>query len=210
MPEVTMIRAISTTVFLMLILAACGGTASRSTSTHNACAGATDQGAREKFGFEQIIPCLNTTSKTRAFMANNVIYDVGYDTRARGGNEYAPAPVVYRRGIDDADGYAILQCYFLEKNGFDAFVIGMSIESPSGSNACGVRKSDRTILVLEGTGEEAGPFRSFTDLAAYYTSKHWMLRGGTLRTLEASQVTRITTDRTRPSVLGLPWISQRY
>jgi hypothetical protein len=205
-----MIRMISATVPLLLLLVACGGTSSTPAGTGGACAGATDAGARQRFTLEQLTPCLNTAPKVGAFMASNVKYDVTYDTRVRGGNEYVPASIVYRRGIDDADGYAILGCYFLEKNGLDAFVIGMSIESPTGSNVCGVKNADGTISILEGEGKAEGPFDSFVDLAKHYASKHWMQRGGTLRTLEASQVTKITTDRTTPNVLGLPWVIRRY
>ena len=121
-----------------------------------------------------------------------------------------PAAVVYERGIDDADGYAILQCYLLEENGWDAFMIGLSIDSPTGSNVCGVKNADDTILVLEGAGQIAGPFNSLADVAQYYISINWMQSGGTLRTLKASQVTRVTTDQTSPSVLELPWVSYQY
>ena len=174
------------------------------------CAGATTAGARQRFTFEQILSCLNSVDKVSAFMANNITYDVEYDTRERGGNEYVPAVVVYERGIDDADGHAILQCYLLEENGWDAFVIGLSIDSPIGSNVCGIKNSDGTILVLEGAGQTAGPFNSLSDLAKYYININWMQRGGTFRTLKASQVTRVTTDQTSPGVLELPWVSIQY
>jgi hypothetical protein len=177
--------------------------------TPDACAGATYPGARQKFTLEQIIPCLDTIDKVSSFMANNVQYDVEYDVRERGGNEYAPPSVIYERGIDDADGYAILECYLLEKNGWDAYVIGLSIESRKGSNVCGVNTEDG-ILAMAGTKQTAGPFESFTDLAAFFIQIDWMQSGGTLRTLKASQVTQITTDNTSPSVLELPWVSQKY
>jgi hypothetical protein len=142
-------------------------------------------------------------------MKNNVTYDVEYDLRERGGNEYVPAPVVYERGIDDGDGYAILQCWFLEQNGWDAFMIGLSIDSPTGSNACGVN-SDGKLLVLEGEGLTAGPFDSLAGAARHYIDIGWMTDGGSLRTLKASQVTRMTTDSTTPSVLELPWEFHQY
>jgi hypothetical protein len=213
-----MIRLISTAILLSLLLAACGskknastGTSSRSASASkkNACAGATAPGARLKFSLEKIVPCLNTTAKAQAFMANNVTLDPTYDTRVRGGNEYAPAPVVYRRGIDDADGYAILQCYFLEKNGFNAFMIGINVQTPVGSNVCAVKRAGGKIVVL-GAAETMVAFRSFADIAARYAVNNPTQPHPTIRTLRASQVTKITTDRTTPNVLGLPWTLRRY
>jgi hypothetical protein len=213
-------RTILAVILLVPLLAACSPAAALPTATPtpppaptptpDACAGATDPGARQKFAFEQIVPCLDTPAKVSTFMANNVKADAQYDTRERGGNEYVPAAVVYQRGIDDADGNAILACYFLEKNGADAFVIGLSIESPRGSNVCGIQTAEGEILVLEAGRVSAGPFKSFADLAAYYINIGWMQKGGSLRTLKASQVTQITTDHTTPSVLDLPWMFQQY
>jgi hypothetical protein len=209
---------------LMLAFAACGRAtplmvpatytpqptlAPAPTNTPDVCAGATDPGARQRFTLAQIVPCLNTVLKVSAFMVNNLKYDIDYDTRERGGNEYVPAGVVYERGMDDADGHAILQCYLLEENGYDAFIIGLSIESPIGSNVCGVN-TNGAIVILEGAGQISGPFNSIADMAKYYISNNWMQSGGTLRTLKASQVTQITTDRTSPSVLELPWVSHQY
>ncbi len=202
--------SISITILLAILLVGCNPGTSPQINTPDACAGATDPGARQRFTFEQIVPCLDTVPKVSAFITNNVKYDVEYDTKERGGNEYVPASVVYERGMDDADGLAILQCYFLEENGEDAFMIGLSIESPIGSNLCGVKNTDGTILILEGSGRQEGPFASFADVAKYYVDKNWMQSGGTLRTLKASQVTQTTTDLTTPSVLDLPWILQQY
>lgn len=193
---------------VLLVMVGCQP-ASTPPSASGVCAGATDPGARQRFTFEQIVPCLNTVPKVSAFMKNNVKYDVEYDTRERGGNEYVPAQTVYQRGIDDADGYAILGCYLLEQNGWDAFMIGLSIESPAGSNVCGV-KTNGTILVLEGRGQTAGPFNSFSEIARYYIDKQWMTNGGSLRTIKASQMTQVTTDHTSPSVLELPWDTIPY
>jgi hypothetical protein len=224
--ETRMNRTSSIAILLSLALAACGRAtlptaiapltytpapthASSPTGTPDVCAGATDPGARQKFAFEQIVPCLNTVPKVSAFVANNVKYDVEYDTRERGGNEYAPAQVVYERGVDDADGLAILACYFLERNGMDASMIGLSIEAPVGSNVCGAN-TNGAILVLAGAGQVTDPFNSLADVAQYFIGKNWMKSGGTLRTIKASQVTRITTDKTTPSVLDLPWVLHPY
>lgn len=143
-------------------------------------------------------------------MATNIKSDVAYDAREGGGNEYVPASVVYERGIDDADGNAILQCYLFERNGWDAFMIGLSVDTPIGSNVCGVNNADGTILALEAEGRTAGPFNSFTNIAIYYANKGWMQSGGSLMTLKASQVTQVTTDFTSPSVLELPWVSHQH
>jgi hypothetical protein len=212
------------TILLLAFLAACGRAtpptvpatftplptlATAQTNTSDVCAGATESGARKRFTLEQIVPCLDTVLEVSAFLKNNVTYDVEYDFREHEGNEYVPGSVVYERGIDDGDGYAILQCYFLEENGWDAFMIGLSIESLVGSNVCGVNTSEG-IVTLEGEGHMAGPFSSMADLAEYYISIEWMQSGGTLRTIKASQVIQITTDHTSPSVLELPWESHQY
>lgn len=174
------------------------------------CEGVTDPDARQKFDFEQASACMTDIQRVTTFMVNNIQYDVEYDIREHGGNEYAPAHIVYERGIDDSDGWAILQCYFLEVNGWNAFMIGLSVESPVGSNVCGINNEDGTIFVIEGAGQSAGPFKTFTDLAGYYIERKWMSSGGSLRTLRASQIPQITTDFTSPSVLDLPWVFQDY
>lgn len=179
------------------------------TLTQDGCAGATAVGARQRYTLEQIVPCLKTVAQVGEFMQNNVKYDVEYDIREHGAIEYEPAALVYERGIDDANGYAILECYLLERNGWDAFVIGLSIETPTGSNVCGVNIDGR-ILVLQGAGQMIGPFISFTDLATHYAEMNWMKPGGTVKSLRASQVTQITTDHTSPDILGLPWVSHSH
>lgn len=98
----------------------------------------------------------------------------------------------------------ILQCYLLEKNGLDAYVLGLSIDSPVGSNVCSVNV-DGGIQVLEGSGDISPLFPLMTELAAYYTELEWMYAGDVIRRLKASQVTQVTSDTTHPSVLELPW-----
>jgi hypothetical protein len=44
------------------------------TWTPDPCYGATSLGARERFAFEEIVPCLNTPQLVSAFMRNNVSY----------------------------------------------------------------------------------------------------------------------------------------
>jgi hypothetical protein len=142
-------------------------------------------------------------------MANNVRWDGGYDPRECGGNQYDPAWAVYEHGIDDCDGHAIIQCFLLERNGWNAYMIGLSVEGPIGHNVCGVDTAGG-ILVLDNEGWLVGPFGSMPDVAAHYIAKGWMADGGTLRTLRASAVDRPTTDHTSPNVLGLPWSAHEY
>jgi len=180
------------------------------TSTPSPCAGATSAGARQRFSFEEIVPCLNTPRKVSLFMRNNVRWEGNYDNRVCGGNQYDPAWVVYQHGVDDCDGHAILQCYFLEANGWDAYMIGLSIEGGGpGHNVCGVN-TDSGILVLDNEGEFVGPFSSLADVAWHYIAKGWMWDGGSLRTIKASQITRTTTDYTTPKVIDLPWSFHEY
>jgi hypothetical protein len=171
---------------------------------------ATAAGARLKFTLDQITPYLDSPAKVSEFMRNNIKLDPKYDTQQRGGNEYVPAGTVYERGIDDADGWAILMAYFLEKNGLDAFVIGLDIETPTGINICAVKNADGSLTVLEPGGTVTGPFASIPALASFYMTKGCLEPGGSIRTLKASQVTRVTTDKTSPSVLELPWVFVDY
>jgi hypothetical protein len=132
-------------------------------------------------------------------MQNNMMYDIAYDIRERGGNEYVPAWLVYERGEDDCDGHAILQCYFLEMNSRDAVMLGLNVDTDSGHNVCAVNTGE-AIIVLDNMGEIVGPFTSIEEAALHYIDPD-----GHLGTLLASQVTLITTDETTPSVLDLPW-----
>lgn len=165
----------------------------------NYCDDATSAGARTRYTFDEILPCLDTIEKVSQFMSNNMMYDGAYDTRERGGNEYAPAWLVYERGVDDCDGHAILQCYFLESNGWDAVMLGLNIDTSTGHNVCAV-SSDGAVIVLDNMGAIIGPFTSLEDAALHYISSD-----GHLGSLRASQITQITTDTTTPSVLNLPW-----
>jgi len=153
---------------------------------------------------------LNTPQRVSQFMKNNITYDQKWDMAA-GGNEYAPAWLVYERGSDDCDGHAILQCYFLEANGWDAYMIGLSIEGGGpGHNVCGVNLPDGRILVLDNEGFVEGYFNSLAEVARHYIAKGWMWEGGSLRTIRASQITQITTDYTTPKVTDLPWSFHNY
>ena len=171
----------------------------RATPQGHYCIDATKAGARTTFTFEEIVPCLNSVDKVSEFMQNNMMYDAAYDAHERSMNEYVPAYLVYERGVDDCDGHAILQCYFLEKNGFDAVMLGLSIDTPTGWNVCAV-KDQGSIVVLDTMGQIVGPFGSVDEAAQHYISTDLHLG-----TLLASQVTQITTNDTSPNVLNLPW-----
>jgi len=177
--------------------------------TADPCEGATTSGARDRFTFEQIVPCLDTVQKVSEFMQNNIIGDGYYDLNEHGGNEYAPPDLVYERGIDDCDGLATLQCYFLERNGMDAAMLGLSVDTPVGYNVCGVQMEGGT-LILDGLGMILGPFPSNKEIADFYIKQGMMLPNGTLKSIKASQITQITTDFSTPTVLGLAWLSLEY
>ena len=171
----------------------------RATPLGNYCDDATSAGARTKYTFQEILPCLDTIEEVSQFMQNNMMYDLSWDVRERGGNEYVPAWLVYERGVDDCDGHAILQCYFLEMNGRDAVMLGMNVNTNEGHNVCAVNTGE-AIWVLDDMGLVVGPFGSIEDAALHYIGSD-----ENLGILSALQVTRITTDETTPSVLELPW-----
>jgi hypothetical protein len=192
----------------------------RPTNTPDPCYGATLPGARKKFSFEQIIPCLNTPELVSKFMKNNVKWDGNYDNRVCGGNCYFPAEMVYKNGIDDCDGHAILQAYILEKNGWDAYMIGLAIaggppdvcgECP-GHNVTGVNLPNGKILVLDNEGLMRGPFNSLAEIAQFYIRLGWMWDGGSLRTIKASAINRPLVIPTKPDLdaANLPWEFHDY
>ncbi len=177
--------------------------------TPDVCAGATDPGAREMFTLEQITPCLDSVSKVSAFMANNIRMDGAWDAENCGELCYSPAWLVYQNGVDDLHGLVTLECYFLEKNGFDAYHLGLSIESPVGTNLCGVVTEDG-VLVLEPDGKTVGSFASLAEVARFYINHGMMVNGGQLRTIRASEITQLTTNRSTPSLSELPWVFHPY
>ena len=138
-------------------------------------------------------------------MSNNITYTLQWDEKA-GGNEYAPAWVTYERGSGKCVGHAVLQCYILEKNGWDASMIGLSIESDVGHNVCGVNTNGK-ILVLDNQGKMEGYFNTLPEVAKHYIETGQMKSGGTLRTVKASAITKIIINR---PVFDLPWKLQEY
>jgi hypothetical protein len=179
------------------------------TNTPNICIGATDPGARDKFSLEQITPCLNSVEKVSQFMANNITRNDAWDAKACGEICYSPAYIVYQNGVDDLHGLVTLECYFLEKNGMDAYHIGFSIDKPVGTNACGVMQ-DGKLTILDYDGKVVGTFDSLADAAREYINRGWMTDGGSLRTIKASQIKQITSNNSTPSLIELPWEIHEY
>ncbi len=178
------------------------------TQTVDACAEATDPGARASLPFEEILPCLNTVPKVSAFMATNMERDDDWDFKECGEICYSPAWLVYQNGVDSLHGLVTLECYFLEENGLDAYHIGLAIELPTGTNLCGV-VIDGGILILDYDGKTVGTFESLPDVMSYYNDIGVGI-GGQLRTIKASQITEVATNHTAPTILELPWVIQSY
>lgn len=192
-----------------MLLAACAApSVPLITQTVDACAGTTDLGARTKFTFEEILPCLNTVPKVSAFMATNMERDDDWDFKECGEICYSPAWLVYQNGVDSLHGLVTLECYFLEKNGLDAYHIGLAIELPTGTNLCGV-EINGGILILDYDGKTVGTFESLTDVVGYYANLGVGI-GGQLRTIKASQITDVATNKTSPSIMELPWMLHPY
>jgi predicted transglutaminase-like cysteine proteinase len=172
------------------------------TPTPDPCSGAIAPGAREKFTFQKILPCLNDPVLVNAFVRNNMTYQ----TEAQ--NEYIPASTIYERGYDDCDGLAILQCYLLEKNGWDAYMIGLSIDTATGHNVCAIYLPDG-ILILDNM-KDLQLFSSFTEIAQFYIDEGNMKPGGKIRTIRASAIETPVYNDSKPNVLELPWALHDY
>lgn len=119
--------------------------------------------ARKLYTFKEIVSLLDTPDKVSIFMESNIKWDGRYDIETAGGNEYVPAKVVYERGIDDCDGHATIQAYFLKANGYDAFIVGIGIEGPEGHNVC-VYLDNGLYWMLDNCGAKKGPFKSLDEL----------------------------------------------
>jgi len=114
---------------------------------------ATRLGARTSYTFNQILSCLNTPDLVSQFTHNNITYNTAFAQQAcaalGGVNCYFPAWIIYQHGADVCKGFTILRSYLLEKNGWDDYMIGLSIEnSMVGHNVCGVNITGK-ILVLD-------------------------------------------------------------
>ena len=139
----------------------------RPTATPDPCAGATSRGARQKFTFEQIVPCLSTPEKIVAFMKNNLTWDGGYDVRVWGINTYASAQDVYKSGVDDCDGMAEFAACVLARHGYEAYSVGISINCSLGHNVAGYLSGGKKFSINNGL-EIIGPFDTWEALAQWY------------------------------------------
>ena len=171
---------------------------------------ATRHGAREAYSFDQILSCLNTPDLVSQFTHNNITYDASFAQQAcaalGGVTCYFPAGLIYQHGADVCRGFAILQSTLLEKNGWDAYMIGLSIESSTvGHNVCAVNTAGK-ILVLD-NGWIEGTFNTLAEIAQHYIVKGSMTPGGTLKTIRASAITRTVMDW---DIQALPWTVHPY
>ncbi|MFH8092772.1 MAG: hypothetical protein QXM38_02415, partial [Candidatus Aenigmatarchaeota archaeon] len=120
------------------------------TPTPDPCAGATEPGARKKFTYNQIVPCLDTPQKIAAFLKNNITYEPD-DI-----NNYLPAEKVYNKGKDDCDGFAIFAACTAAMNGYEAYHVGIEVETSWGHNIAIVRYKGRYYVIDNST--LLGPF----------------------------------------------------
>lgn len=139
------------------------------TKTPDPCFGATSKGARERFTFDQIVPCLDTPQRVVAFMSANLRYAAAnYDVRRWGINTYASARDVYAAGEDDCDGLAEFGACLLSLHGYEAYNVGISINRPLGHNVTGyVGRDGKKYSINNGVAID-GPFDDWIQLAQYY------------------------------------------
>jgi len=108
--------------------------------------------------FDEVVDRLNSPNLVSIFTGYNIRY------KSETVNEYVPAWIVYERKYDDCDGFATFQAYCLKANGYDAWNIGIAIDTPIGHNVCGY--SDKgNWYVLDVSGIKRGPFKSIDNLA---------------------------------------------
>ena len=138
------------------------------TPTPNYCLGSTVAGSRQKFEFEEIVPCLNTPEKLITFMSGNLKWDSGWDKLQYGENTYSPAFEVYENGTDDCDGMAEFAACLLKKNGYEAYNVAISIRGPGGHNVAGFIGEDGLKYSINNGEELIGPYNSWEELAQYY------------------------------------------
>jgi hypothetical protein len=123
-------------------------------------------------------------------------------------NEYLPAKMIFERKYDDCDGHAILQSYLLKTNGYDAWVVGLSIESELGHNVCGYY-INKLIYILDNEGLQRGPFNSWYEVGDFYSNIGWAEPHCSIRLLNPFVIKKPITDYTTPNVMDLPWIKVR-
>ena len=148
-------------------------------------------------------------------MANNSVHDPEFDLKTAGGNEYVPARVMYERAqgqprmVDDCDGHAIFQSTVLEANGWDAYMIGLSIEGPIGHNVTGVNLPDGRILVIDNAGKIEGYFDSLASVARHYIQKGWCWLPSSWCILHAITLGKLEIKKLYPSTRLLLFITKQ-
>jgi len=142
--------------------------------------------------FEEVSLRLNSPDMVSLWVFNNIVY------KSEKENEYAPARIIFERGYDDCDGFAMFQSYCLKKNGYNAWNVCIGIFHPNGHNVCGYILNGK-YYVLDNYGVKKGPFSSWEELGDYY------IKGASIWLLDPFEVTKITTDSTHPSVVALHW-----
>ena len=142
--------------------------------------------------FEEVSLRLNSPDMISLWVFKNIVY------KSEKENEYAPARIIFERGYDDCDGFAMFQSYCLKKNGYNAWNVCIGIVHPNGHNVCGYILSGK-YYVLDNYGVKKGPFSSWEELGDYY------IKGASIWLLDPFEVTKITTDSTHPSVVELHW-----
>jgi hypothetical protein len=164
-------RAFCYFILCLALAAACTPTNEVSiqpTMTSDACAGATESSAREHFTFSQITPCLNTPEKMIMFVLNNMQWQPDYDETNFGENVYLPVEEVYKNGADDCDGMAEFIACVLNKNGYEAYNVGISVNHPWGFNVAGYIGENGKMYAIINKPQPDGPFDTWEELAQVY------------------------------------------
>ena len=132
--------------------------------------------------FGRVVDRLSSPELVSIYMQRNIRY------QSESRNEYVPAKVIFERGYDDCDGHATLQAYFLRANGYDAWNVGLSIETPTGHNVCGY-VIDGAYHVLDVAGEKVGPFKSWIEVSDHYAAMGWAKKGGSIVLIDPFDIT---------------------
>jgi hypothetical protein len=125
-------------------------------------------GARIRYSYQEIVPCLDTPEKVRDFMYHNLEWDGTWDIDHYGGNAYSPAWEVYANGVDDCDGLAVFAACVLSQHGFEAYNYGISVNTDFGHNVAGFVGKDGMKYSINNGVEIDGPFETWEALAQYY------------------------------------------
>ncbi len=105
-------------------------------------------------------------------MRNNLRHGgVDWDQVHYGANAYVPAAEVYANGADDCDGLAEFAACVLSKHGFEAYNVGISVDSLRGHNVAGyVNPRDGKTYAIDG-GDHLGPFNDWAALAQHFIDR---------------------------------------